>query len=70
MHSVETPVEREHGGRPQWHLEGPRIDRFALTERLLHWWTVAMFTIALLTGFWMGNELRRVRPSSICTSPR
>lgn len=56
MQSAVTPPEHMRS-RPLFvHLDGARTDRFALTERLLHWWTVSMFTIALLTGFWMGNE--------------
>lgn len=33
------------------------IFRFGLTERLLHWWTVAAFATALLTGLAMGSEM-------------
>jgi len=33
------------------------IIRLGLTERLLHWWTVAMFATALLTGLAMGSEV-------------
>jgi len=33
-----------------------RVERFGLTERLLHWWIVAMFGAALLTGLAMGDE--------------
>jgi formate dehydrogenase subunit gamma len=36
--------------------EGDRVHRFGLTERLLHWWIVAMFSAALLTGIAMGDE--------------
>ena|SRR5487761_2197398 len=37
---------------------GPEsIFRFGLTERLLHWWTVATFGTALLTGLAMGSEM-------------
>ena len=36
--------------------EADRIHRFGLTERLLHWWIVAMFGAALLTGLAMGDE--------------
>jgi len=53
---IEVPTEGMYGRDHQWGPKGARVDRFALTERLLHWWTVAMFTAALLTGFWMGTE--------------
>ena len=33
-----------------------RINRFGTTERLLHWWVVAMFASALLTGIALGDE--------------
>ena len=33
------------------------IFRFGLTVRLLHWWTVATFAMALLTGLAMGSEM-------------
>jgi formate dehydrogenase subunit gamma len=33
-----------------------RVHRFGRTERLLHWWIVAMFGAALLTGIAMGDE--------------
>ncbi len=33
------------------------IFRFGLTERLLHWWTVATFGAALLSGVAMGSEM-------------
>ncbi len=33
-----------------------RVHRFGRTERLLHWWIVAMFASALLTGVAMGDE--------------
>jgi formate dehydrogenase subunit gamma len=33
-----------------------RVHRFTLTERLLHWWVVATFSAALLTGLAMGDE--------------
>jgi len=32
------------------------IPRFGRTERFAHWWTVAMVTMALLTGLGMGDE--------------
>ena len=33
-----------------------RVHRFGRTERLLHWWIVVMFGVALLTGIAMGDE--------------
>ena len=33
-----------------------RVPRFGLTERLLHWWIVVMFALALLSGMAMGDE--------------
>ncbi len=33
-----------------------RIERFGVTERLLHWWIVAMFASALLSGLALGDE--------------
>jgi len=33
-----------------------RIERFGVTERLLHWWIVVMFTSALLSGIALGDE--------------
>ncbi len=33
------------------------IFRFGLSERLLHWWTVMTFAVALLTGLAMGSEM-------------
>ena len=33
-----------------------RIERFGVTERLLHWWIVAMFASALLSGIALGDE--------------
>ena len=32
------------------------VPRFGRTERLLHWWIVAMFATALLSGLAMGDE--------------
>ena len=37
---------------------GSWIPRFGRTERFAHWWTVAMVTLALLTGLGMGDESR------------
>ena len=39
------------------HDDSVTIDRLGLTERLLHWWTVATFATALLTGLAMGSEM-------------
>src|SRR5665213_166696 len=33
-----------------------RVHRFTLTERILHWWVVATFCAALLTGLAIGDE--------------
>ncbi len=33
-----------------------RVHRFGRTERLLHWWIVLLFGLALLTGVAMGDE--------------
>lgn len=33
-----------------------RVQRFTLTERILHWWVVSMFSLALLSGLAMGDE--------------
>src|SRR5664280_167291 len=38
-------------------IEPKTIFRFALTVRLLHWWIVATFATALLTGLAMGSEM-------------
>src|SRR5665213_3670945 len=34
----------------------PWVPRFGRTERILHWWIVAMFATALLSGLAMGDE--------------
>jgi formate dehydrogenase gamma subunit len=39
------------------HNDSGTIFRFGLTVRLLHWWTVATFAMALLTGLAMGSEM-------------
>jgi formate dehydrogenase gamma subunit len=39
------------------HNDSETIFRFGLTVRLLHWWTVATFAVALLTGLAMGSEM-------------
>jgi formate dehydrogenase subunit gamma len=38
-------------------LEPTLIFRFTLTVRLVHWWIVATFATALLTGLAMGSEM-------------
>ena len=35
---------------------GSQVHRFGRSERLLHWWVVVMYSLALLTGVAMGNE--------------
>ena len=35
---------------------GGRVHRFTSTERILHWWVVATFALALFTGLAMGDE--------------
>ena len=45
-----------HSDRDQSTRPDARITRFGATERLLHWWTVTMVAIALLTGLSMGSE--------------
>jgi formate dehydrogenase subunit gamma len=47
-------LHRPSAGAPP---EPETIDRFGLTERLLHWWTVATFAVALLSGAAMGSEM-------------
>ena len=39
------------------HNDSETIFRFGLTVRLLHWWMVATFAVALLTGLAMGSEM-------------
>jgi formate dehydrogenase gamma subunit len=39
------------------HGDSVTIVRLGLTERLLHWWIVATFAAALLTGLAMGSEM-------------
>jgi formate dehydrogenase-N gamma subunit len=39
------------------HPESSTMVRFTLTVRLLHWWMVATFATALLTGLAMGSEM-------------
>ena len=42
---------------PELLLQSGTIQRFGLTVRLLHWWTVATFAAALLTGLALGPEM-------------
>ena len=35
---------------------GSQVHRFGRSERFLHWWIVAMYSLALLTGVAMGDE--------------
>lgn len=46
---LERPVARE-AEPSEW------VHRFGRTERLLHWWTVAMVAAALLTGLGVGDD--------------
>jgi cytochrome b subunit of formate dehydrogenase len=39
-----------HQSETEW------VQRFGLTERFAHWWTVSMVTTALLTGLALGDE--------------
>lgn len=41
---------------------GDRVHRFTSTERILHWWVVATFSIALLTGVARGGEVESGTP--------
>jgi formate dehydrogenase gamma subunit len=48
----------QHRNMPESaHNDSETIFRFGLTVRLLHWWTVATFAVALLTGLAMGSEM-------------
>ncbi len=56
-----TTLHDPRGPRPYRYdaaLETPdaRVHRFTATERILHWWVVATFSAALLTGLAMGDE--------------
>lgn len=46
-------VDDQESVRPR---DNDRVHRFGRTERLLHWWIVAMVGSALLTGLAMGDE--------------
>ena len=40
-------------------VEGPSeawVHRFGRTERFVHWWTVLMLSVALLSGLGMGDD--------------
>src|SRR5690348_11425292 len=45
-----TPVCSERPTKDEW------VHRFGRTERILHWWTVAMAATALLTGLGVGDD--------------
>jgi cytochrome b subunit of formate dehydrogenase len=52
-----TKFERDRESSVPVQTEPKMIFRFALTVRLLHWWIVATFAAALLTGLAMGSEM-------------
>jgi formate dehydrogenase subunit gamma len=52
-----TEIERVGEYTTPIQSEPKLIFRFALTVRLLHWWIVATFAAALLTGLAMGSEM-------------
>jgi len=52
-----TKIERVGDSSTPIHSEPKLIFRFTLTVRLLHWWIVATFATALLTGLAMGSEM-------------
>ena len=52
-----TKIERDRESSVPVQTEPKMIFRFALTVRLLHWWIVATFAMALLTGLTMGSEM-------------
>ena len=54
IHDTLPPIT--DGGEPLDRPSHHRVHRFGPTERLLHWWIVAMFASALLTGVAMGDE--------------
>lgn len=53
LHHQSRPLDQAHRSGSR---DDDRIHRFGVTERLLHWWIVAMFGAALLTGLAMGDE--------------
>ena len=53
LHDRLSPLDHD---RRLSRKELDRVDRFGPTERVLHWWVVAMFGAALLTGLAMGDE--------------
>jgi len=52
-----TEITQDPIAPPFEHREPETIFRFGLTERILHWWIVATFATALLTGLAMGSEM-------------
>ena len=52
-----TNIDHRRDSSTPIDLEPKLIFRFALTVRLLHWWIVATFATALLTGLAMGSEM-------------
>ncbi len=52
----ETPPQIDEGLVSKTNRSA-RVHRFGRSERLLHWWVVAMFASALLTGIAMGDEV-------------
>jgi formate dehydrogenase gamma subunit len=52
-----TNSERNRDSTTPVLSEPKLIFRFALTVRILHWWIVATFATALLTGLAMGSEM-------------
>jgi len=52
------PQGRQDSRNPETNVrDSASIFRFGLSERLVHWWTVATFATALLTGLAMGSEM-------------
>ena len=56
-HTVLTDIGQDRNPSGLIHRHSNTIFRFGLTVRLLHWWTVATFAAALLTGLAMGSEM-------------
>jgi formate dehydrogenase subunit gamma len=56
-HAGLTVSGRDQDASVSKHRDSNKIFRFGLTVRLLHWWTVATFATALLTGLAMGSEM-------------
>jgi formate dehydrogenase gamma subunit len=57
LHSSVTESGQHQDPAPLVPRDSNSIFRFGLTERLLHWWTVAAFATALLSGLAMGSEM-------------